>query len=318
MSITFLPEAPDMTASAVTIGVFDGVHRGHQELILNLAQRAKELSLPSVVLTFDQHPANVLSPDLAPKMITSLDDKISLIESLGVDHVVVIPFSKEWSYQSAEDFVSEVLVDKLKVKLLMVGQDFRFGRDRKGDVSTLISMGGEFGFLTIGYDLVKKVTGSENFDEIISSTLIRKLITVGDIEQVSIMLGRLPFFSGEVVKGDSRGGRELGFPTANLVFDPTIVIPGNGVYATFVDLGDGKLIPSATSVGTRPTFLEGAEVSFETFIIDFDGNLYGKKIQVHLVKKIRDDLKFDNRESLIARMHQDVADTLDILSTIKM
>jgi len=286
IKVTSLPEARPRDRH-VAIGTFDGVHKGHQAVIDDA----------DTVLTFDPHPMTVIHAEAAPKLITPFEVKRDVIDGLGVEELVVIPFDREFSKLSAEDFIDRVLIERLGASNVSVGENFRFGAKAKGDPEMLASRDQ---FETRIVPLVE-VDG-----ETISSTRIRALVAAGDVEGAMHCLGAPFMLEGKVVEGDRRG-RELGFPTANLVPDDALVIPGHGVYAAFAN---GN--PAAVNVGVRPTFETGRGVLVEAFLIDFDGDLYGQNLRVAFVKRLRGERRFPGTEELIAAMHRDVAEALEV------
>lgn len=280
----------------LTMGNFDGLHLGHQSLLRQLCQEAKDLGGTSVVLTFEPHPLKILAPIRAPKLLLSHKDKMLLLQSKGVDVVIIQEFSPEFAMLEAEAFVRGYLVEGLKVHRIWVGKEFRFGRGRRGDVKTLTEFGRE-----CGYE-VKIIEPVLDEGQRISSTRIRALIEEGEVHQVSRFLGRCHFVSGRVVKGQQRG-KALGFPTAN-ISTRNEVLPPDGVYATFFWI-QGHRRPSVTSLGSNPTFGDGPR-TLETYLFDFDGDLYDQSIRLSFVKRIRQQEKFASPELLIAQMHKDV------------
>jgi riboflavin kinase/FMN adenylyltransferase len=265
----------------VAIGTFDGVHLGHQAVIEGA----------DTVLTFDPHPLAILHPAALPKLITPFAVKRDVIEGLGVRELVIIPFDEQFAHLSAEEFIEHVLVERLNATDVSVGENFRFGAKAKGDPEML---GRHPEFATRVIPLVE-VDG-----ETVSSTRIRALVSAGDMERARRCLGAPFMVEGTVVKGDRRG-RELGFPTANIVPDDTLVIPGHGVYAAFAN---GT--PAAVNVGVRPTFESGRGLLIETYLIDHDEDLYGKTLRVAFVERLRGEKRYAEVDELIAQMHDDV------------
>jgi riboflavin kinase / FMN adenylyltransferase len=300
------PVAPE--GCAVTIGAFDGVHLGHQALLKLLRERAGGLN--TALVTFDRHPAQVVRPESAPKVLTTLDQKLELLEATGlVDYACVVTFDEARREESAEDFVTEVLVDCLHTRLVVVGADFHFGHRRQGNVALLERMGSECGFEVVGLSLVAG-SGGEAF----SSTRIRELVIEGDVEEAARLLGHPHEVRGTVVQGDQRGGRQLGFPTANVAVPAEICLPAEGVYAGTFRGADGLERPAALSLGRRPTFHAPDSASLlEAYVLDFDGDLYGQAAAVRFVAYIRGQARFDSADALVAQMQKDVAQTRDAL-----
>lgn len=280
IKVTSLKDA-EPRARNVAIGTFDGVHLGHRAVIEGM----------DTVLTFEPHPLEVLYPDAAPKLINSLEVKRDVLDGLGVEELVVIGFDEEFSHRTAEEFIDHALIEKLGARRVSVGENFTFGARAKG---TPAMLGERPEFETRVQELVE-VDG-----EIVSSSRIRAEIAAGDMEGARRSLGVPYMLEGEVVKGDQRG-RELGFPTANLVPDPRLVTPGHGVYAAFAN---GH--PAAVNVGVRPTFDSDLGVLIETFLIDFSGDLYGQTLRVAFVEKLRDEIAYEGIDPLVAQMNSDV------------
>jgi riboflavin kinase/FMN adenylyltransferase len=271
----------------VAIGVFDGVHKGHQAVIDDA----------DTVLTFDPHPLSVIHPEAAPKLIMPFDVKRDVIEGLGVEELVVIPFDEEFMKIPAEEFISSILIKRLGAKEVSVGENFRFGARAKGDPEMLASHE-EFEMRVVP---LVEVDG-----ETVSSSRIRALVAAGEVDAAMRCLGAPFMVEGRVVEGDHRG-RELGFPTANIVPDDHLVVPGHGVYAAFAN---GR--PSAVNVGVRPTFETGRGLLIESFLIDYDGDLYGQNLRVAFVSRLRGERRFPSVEDLIAQMHRDVVEAREI------
>jgi riboflavin kinase/FMN adenylyltransferase len=282
IEVTYLPDARPRPRH-VAIGTFDGVHRGHQAVIDDA----------DTVLTFEPHPLSVLNPAALPKLITSFELKRDVIEGLGVRELVVIPFDHEFAQVTAEGFVEQVLIERLGAERVSVGENFRFGAKARGDAEMLASRAE---FETRVVPLVE-VDG-----ETVSSTRVRALIAAGEVEAARRCLGAPAMIEGTVVEGDQRG-RELGFPTANIVPDDRLAIPGHGVYAAFANGA-----PAAVNVGVRPTFDTGRGVLIETYLIDRDEDLYGRTLRVAFVKRLRGERRFAGVEELIAQMRIDVED----------
>jgi len=303
-SLDACPDPPDGTV--VTIGAFDGVHLGHQALLRLVRERAAERGLPTALVTFDRHPAQVVRPESAPKLLTGLAQKLELLEATGlVDHAVVLTFDETRRRESAEDFVSEVLEGCLRARLVVVGADFHFGKNRRGNVALLERMGAELGFDVVGLELVRAgddVPGAITY----SSTLVRQRLAAGDVRGAAEILGRVHEVRGTVVEGDRRG-RELGFPTANVAVPEEICLPAAGIYAGTFRGTDGVERPAAISLGHRPTFYtDQAYLLLEAYLLDFSGDLYGQAASVAFVERIRAEERFDSVEALVAAMHRDV------------
>jgi riboflavin kinase/FMN adenylyltransferase len=296
----------------VTIGAYDGVHLGHRALLRDLSDRAAAEGLSTVVVTFDRHPASVVRPDSAPKQLTSLEQKLELLAECGIDRTLVVPFDEARADETAEEFVSEVLVDELGARLVVVGEDFHFGHGRKGNVELLRRLGADHGFEVVGVGL------TDDGSEPVSSTRIRALIAAGDVAGAALLLGRLHEVRGPVVRGDGRGGPELGFPTANVAVDDDIALPADGIYAGYFTRADGSVHPSAISVGRRPTFYEPgtAPVLVEAYLLHFDGDLYGEAARVSFHRHLRPEQRFESVEALIAQMQADVEETERVLADL--
>ncbi|MDQ3887617.1 MAG: bifunctional riboflavin kinase/FAD synthetase [Actinomycetota bacterium] len=290
--------------SVVTIGVFDGVHRGHAQLIGRAVQRAQELGVPAVLLTFDPHPSEVIRPGSHPAQLTTLRRRAELVEQLGVDVFCVLPFTVELSRMPPAEFVHELLVERLHVTAVVVGQNFTFGHKAAGDVDLLRILGRRFGFTTEGADLLSQ--GELTF----SSTYIRSCIDAGDVAAAAEALGRPHRVEGIVVRGDRRG-TNLGYPTANLSTPRYSAIPADGVYACrFVHRG--RELGAAVSVGTNPTF-SGRERRVEAFVLDLDEDLYGAQVALDFVARLRGMERFESTAELVAQMDEDVARTRVVL-----
>ena len=272
----------------VAVGEFDGVHLGHREVIRGA----------DTVLTFDPHPVAVVRPEVAPKLLTSLPVKADLVASLGVEEMVVIPFDAEFAAQRPQEFIDDVLIGRLRATRVAVGENFRFGHRAAGDVALLAA---QPAFVTRVVPLV------EVDEEIVSSTHIRGLVVAGEVDAAARFLGAHFQLRGRVVAGDRRG-RELGYPTANLVPDDALVCPGHGVYAC---LADGR--PAAVNVGVRPTFDTGRGVLVEAFVIDFEGDLYGHELRLEFVQRLRGERRFDGVQELVDQMARDVEHAQEVL-----
>jgi riboflavin kinase / FMN adenylyltransferase len=270
--------------------------------------KAVERGLPTALVTFDRHPAQVVRPESAPKLLTSLDQKLELLEATGlVDHAVVLTFDEQRRRESAEDFVTEVLDGCLRARLVVVGADFHFGNGRRGNVALLEEMGRELGFDVVGLELVRGDEGGDGGGGVTySSTLVRRRLSEGDVRGAAEILGRAHEVRGTVVEGDRRG-RELGFPTANVAVPAEICLPAAGIYAGTFTGADGVARPAAISLGHRPTFYtDQAYLLLEAYLLDFSGDLYGQAASVAFVERIRAEERFDSVEALVAAMHRDV------------
>jgi riboflavin kinase / FMN adenylyltransferase len=289
VQVTSLPDA-EPRRRRVAIGTFDGVHKGHQAVIEGA----------DTVLTFDPHPLEILHPAALPKLIMPFAVKRDVIEGLGVRELVVIPFDEEFAKVSAEGFIDEVLVEKLGAEHVSVGENFRFGAKAKGDPEMLAAR----------TEFEERVVPLVELDgEIVSSSRIRSLIAAGELDVANRCLGAPFLLEGTVVEGDGRG-RTLGFPTANLVPQDDLVAPGHGVYAAFAD---GQ--PAAVNVGVRPTFETGRGLLIEAYLIDFEGDLYGKTLRIAFIARLRGERRFPSVEELIAQMHRDVAEAKELCAS---
>jgi riboflavin kinase/FMN adenylyltransferase len=303
-----------------TIGVFDGVHKGHQALVGRAVELAGKRHLPSVVLTFDPHPSEVVRPGTHPAQLTSLGRKAELVEALGVDVFCVLPFTAELSRVPADEFVHELLVERLHVAAVVVGQNFTFGHHAVGNVSLLRELGHRFGFITEDAHMVTVPHNGAGSDEemVFSSTYIRACIDAGDVAAAAAALGRPHRLEGIVVRGDGRG-RELGYPTANLSTTRYAAVPSDGVYACwFVHAGSGHVAPrrlrAAVSVGTNPTF-SGRERRVEAFVLDLDEDLYGQRVGLDFVARLRDMERYDTVDALVEQVGRDVELTRELLAS---
>ena len=295
----------------VTIGAYDGVHIGHQHVIARVRALAADLGLASAVVTFDRHPATVVRPESAPKLLTDLPQKLELLAACGVDYCLVVHFDQARSEESAEDFVTEELAGRLHARQIVVGQDFHFGHGRRGDVALLQRMGATLGFGVLGLPLVG---GHGEGDAPVSSTRIRRLLAAGHVEAAAAMLGRDHEVRGVVERGDGRG-RQLGFPTANVAVAADICLPADGIYAGWFRRPAGQRHPAALSLGTRPTFYDHAGAALlEAYLLDFDGDLYDQPAAVTFHTRIRDEVRFDSVDALVAQMDRDVAATRQALA----
>ncbi|MGI8537101.1 MAG: bifunctional riboflavin kinase/FAD synthetase [Mycobacteriales bacterium] len=292
----------------VTIGVFDGVHRGHQQTIGRTVVRARTVGLPSVVLTFDPHPSEVLRPGSHPPMLTGPRQKAELLEALGVDVMCVLPFTQQFSQLTADEFVHEVLVERLHASVVVVGENFRYGHKGSGDVTGLAAAGRRFGFTVEGAPL----QGSE--ETTWSSTYVRSCVDAGDVAGAAAALGRDHRIDGVIVRGNQRG-REIGYPTANLQPLPWSAVPADGIYAGRLVRTNGQRQPAAISIGTNPTFA-GRERRVEAFVVDAEPglDLYGEHVGLTFVARLRETLRFETVAPLVEQMGRDVERTRELLA----
>jgi riboflavin kinase/FMN adenylyltransferase len=306
------PSPPEGTV--VTIGAYDGVHLGHRAVIGLVRRRAIERGIRSAVVTFDRHPASVVRPESAPRLLTDLDQKLELLAETGLDYCLVITFDENRSRESADDFVREVLGDCLNAKDVVVGEDFHFGHRRAGNVPLLRELGGELGFEVDGVELVGVDGRPGGEDARVSSTRIRHALVEGDLALANSLLGRDYEVRGVVAHGDERG-RELGFPTANVSVPGDVLLPADGIYAGWFERAGGTVHPAAISLGRRPTFYVEAHASLlEAHLLDFSGDLYGEHVKVRFVARLRGEEKFDSVEALVAQMGRDCDDARRELS----
>ena len=295
-----LPESVDR--SVASIGVFDGVHKGHQKLLDLVKSKSISDAIPSVVITFDQHPTEVTSPENAPKVLTPLSKKILLLEELGIEYVYVLAFNESRASTPAVKFIKEIFVESVRAKAIFVGEDFRFGYKRSGNVDLLKSEGQALGISVNGVGLFN--SGS-SIEEAISSTAIRKHLKDGELVLANEKLGRPYSISGKVVSGDQRG-RAIGFPTANIKLDEKIALPADGVYATTYLGKDGTSKIAAVNIGKRPTFSDGTKSIVEAHLLDFEGNLYGDDATIIFHKRIRSERKFAGLEEFQLQLEIDL------------
>ena len=294
--------------SVVTIGNFDGVHRGHLEIFRHLISCGVQRGLQTVVVTFEPHPLKVLSAESTPPMITTFDQKIALIASSGVEYLFVVPFTAEFARMTADDFVRNMLCDRLGMRHIIIGHDYAFGKGREGNFKTLERIGVDRGFTLEDMEPV----GEEGL--VFSSSLARRLIAAGDMEGASGVLGRYHMISGTVVHGRDIG-RSLGFPTANIA-TPNELLPPDGVYAVMVSVGN-RLVKGACSIGLNPTF-DGGTRSIEVFMLDFADQIYGREIAVWFVQRLRDMKKYSDADALVSAIARDVLHTREILAVLDL
>ncbi len=318
LSISFAPpimqvhrdieNLPFFRNAVVTIGTFDGVHMGHRQVIDKLKTEAKAVDGETVIITFHPHPRKVVSSTiLGIRLINTLDEKIELLKELGVDHVVVVPFTDAFANQPAEDYIKNFLIDKFHPHTIIIGYDHHFGRDRLGDYRLLEKDAGKYNYQL--KEIPKHIL--ENIS--ISSTNIREAILHSDIATADTLLGYEFFFSGIVVHGDKLG-RKLGYPTANLkITDEEKIVPGNGIYAVYaLPEGYSERLKGMMSIGFRPT-VDGKKRVIEVNIFDFDAEIYGQRLKVFVKKYLREEIKFDGLEALVKQIDQDKVNSLQVL-----
>jgi riboflavin kinase/FMN adenylyltransferase len=292
----------------LSIGNFDGVHRGHLALFEKVKERAEALHGQSAVMTFEPHPIQVMKPSSGPRLITPTPQKLELIEEVGIEVLLCLPFTREFAAITARDFVKNILVDRIGIKELVVGYDYTFGRNREGNISLLREMGDQLGFVV---HLVGPVHVNHT---LVSSTSIRNLVQEGKLDEAKVLLGRNYQLQGRVVKGHNRGGRLLGFPTANLQFKDEL-LPRVGVYVVTVVI-DGKMYNGVTNVGYNPTFGD-TPLTVETHILDFSRDLLGKTIKVNFLKRLRDEKTFLSIEELSEQISRDIRQAKKHLNLIE-
>jgi riboflavin kinase / FMN adenylyltransferase len=297
MKITQLGDVEERAGGrSVAVGTFDGVHLGHRKVIEG----------SDSVLTFEPHPVSVVAPQHTPKLLTTLQRKAELIEGLGVEELIVIGFDADFASRTADEFIDDVLVGALGATRVAIGENFRFGHKAQGDPRLLAS---DDRFATVVHPLLE-VDG-----EIVSSSHIRGLVLAGEVGPAADFLGAPFQLRGEVVHGDERG-RELGFPTANLVPEEALVCPGHGVYACLVHEDHAHPRPAAVSIGVRPTFQTGRGELIEAYILDFEGDLYGHELRLDFLQRLRGERRFESAEALVEQMHSDVASTREIAQEV--
>ena len=293
----------------VTIGNFDGVHRGHKKIIDKLISSSKEHNGDSIVITFRNHPRTLFHPELLCRMITTVEEKQKFLYQLGINNIIMLNFTREFANLTADQFFNELLIGKLKVKEIVIGYDHAFGKNREGNIDYLMKLSKTTG---VFIDRVDEET-CEN--EVISSTFLRKEIDSGNMAVVERLLGRRYSLTGKVIKGDGRG-KGLGFPTANIIPDhPDKIIPGIGSYAATIEFKDGAVYNGMLNIGNNPTF-NCEKISIEMNIFDFNKDIYDEKVSIEFYKKIRDVVKFDSPQSLIAQLKQDEKNVRDFFRDV--
>ena len=299
---------PKFRNAVITIGTFDGVHMGHRQIIDKLKSEANRINGETIIITFHPHPRKIISSTiLGIRLINTLDERLELLEQMGIDHTVIVPFTEAFANQPAEEYIKNFLISKFNPHSIIIGYDHRFGRERKGDYLLLEKMAGNYGYNLL--EIPKHV-----LDEIsISSTRIREALLDGKIEIADKLLGYEFFFTGTVVDGDKLG-RKLGYPTANLkIQDEEKIIPGNGIYAVYAQLENtGSRMKGMMSIGFRPT-VDGKKRVIEVNLFDFDREIYGKQLRVYVKKYLREEIKYDSLEALVRQIDQDKIDSLSAL-----
>jgi riboflavin kinase/FMN adenylyltransferase len=299
----------DHGPSVVTVGMFDGVHRGHRALLDRVTAEAAARGLPAGAVTFDRHPLEVLRPEARPKLLTTLDRKVALLGAAGMDFVLVLPFTEELSQVTAEAFAAEVLMHGVGARAIVVGENFRFGHKAAGDPALLAELGRPRGVEVVAVPL------HTDGGEAVSSTRVRAELARGDVRAAAASLGRAYAVEGVVVRGDGRGRRELGIPTANLDVAGDLALPANGVYAGHLgEDADGPPRPAATSVGVNPQF-HTSGLRVEAHVLDFDGDLLGAHVWVSFEHRLRDEAAFASVDDLVAQIRRDIRQARRLLQS---
>ncbi|HKL16320.1 MAG TPA: bifunctional riboflavin kinase/FAD synthetase [Balneolaceae bacterium] len=307
--LVMLDDASRDLNTVLTVGTFDGVHEGHKVLIKAVVERAEELSARSVIVTFDPHPRDIINPGAdGIKLLSTLPERCELLADLGIHEMIVIPFDRDFSLLTSEEFIRDVIYKKIGVKEFIIGYDHQFGKDREGTIETVRSLGEELGFQA------NVISRQEVENQTVSSTSIRKALQVeGDAEKAAKFLGRYYILHGTVVHGEKRGGK-IGFPTANVHVDQAKkIIPRKGVYAVWIRV-DGEYHPAMMNIGKRPTF-DREELTVEVHIFDFKKDIYGKEVHTQFVRRLRDEKKFSGADQLKKQLEKDKADAEKILKS---
>jgi len=291
----------------LTLGNFDGVHLGHQAIFKKVVERAKAVAGTAIAFTFEPHPLKVLAPERSPRLLNTFHGKMKLIETAGIQVVICADFTREFAQQNPSDFARRILAEAIGVKEVYVGYDYAFGKGREGSIDSLKVIGAELGFLVGAVDAVQ-MDGV-----VVSSSLVRDLVSAGRVDEVTRYLARHYSIEGNVIHGDSRG-HTLGFPTAN-IHTANELLPAHGVYAVRVQVGSVHH-NGVAAIGVRPTFGEGP-VSIEAFLFDYDGNLYGKHLELAFIKRLRGEQKFPDVDALVHQMHKDVEQAKEVLAATK-
>nr|WP_294904857.1 bifunctional riboflavin kinase/FAD synthetase [uncultured Lacibacter sp.] len=294
-----LQQLPVFTNAVVTIGTFDGVHLGHQQIIKQLCAEAREKGGESILISFYPHPRKIVQPETYTPELTTLEERIELLKQQGLDNLVVVPFNKEFSEQTAQQYIKDFLVDRFHPSLIIIGYDHKFGNNREGDYRLLEKMGEEYNYG------VKEIPQQLMNEVAVSSTKIRRAISAGDVENANQLLGYTYFFRGYVVEGNKLG-RKLGYPTANLqIQDQDKLVPANGVYAVEAQVeGDARILKGMMNIGTRPT-VDGTTKTVEVNLFDFAEDIYNRHLKVFVKYHLREEVKFDGLDQLIEQLHKD-------------
>ncbi len=294
--------------AVLSIGNFDGVHLGHRAVLEHVVERARALGGPAVAMTFDPHPVKLLRPTQAPRLVTTLEQRLGLIELTGIDTALVVPFTHRLARVAAEDFVRDVLVERLAVREVYIGKNFRFGADRGGNVELLQRMGAELGFRAASWPIVEAAGG------VVSSTRVREAIARGRVQETSELLGRAFFVDGVVLEG-KRLGRTLGFPTLNVEVENEIEI-AHGVYVTAVHIPSfEQTFQAVTNVGVRPTLYDSSMTTVESHVLNFTGDVYREKVRLFFLAKLREEHAFTSTTELMSQIRRDVAEAGEFFST---
>jgi riboflavin kinase/FMN adenylyltransferase len=303
-----LQQLPVFNRAVLTIGTFDGVHLGHQQIIRQLLMEAEATGGESVLISFFPHPRKVVRPHQQIDELTTLDERIELLKRQGLDNLVVVPFNKAFSEQTAEEYIKDFLVDRFHPSLIIIGYDHKFGNNREGDYRLLEKMGDRYNYT------VKEIPQQLINEVAVSSTKIRQALSNSDIESANQLLGYPYFFKGNVIEGNKLG-RKLGYPTANLqIQDPDKLVPSNGVYAVEAQIeGESRMMKGMMNIGNRPT-VDGTRRSVEVHLFDFDEDIYNRHLKVHVRFHLRSEVKFDGLEKLVEQLHKDKENALNKLA----
>ncbi len=285
--------------AVISIGSFDGVHIGHQAVLTHVVERARSMGVAAVAMTFDPHPVKLLRPGVAPRLLTTLEQRLDLIARTGIEPALVVPFTHRLARMGAADFVRDVLVDRLAVREVYIGDNFRFGADRSGDVGLLRSMGAELGFRAAAAPIVEADGG------VVSSTRVRQAVGEGRVEEAATLLGRSMFIDGTVLEG-KRLGRTLGFPTLNIEVENELH-PTLGVYLTAVHIPSfARSFPAVTNIGVRPTVYQNSLTTVESHLLDFTANVYQERVRLYFLQRVREERRFESTLELMAQIRRDV------------